>query len=66
MGKFEQAAVAQLDRAFGYEPRGQEFESLQPRHLECDPNDDIDTQNGQCICGQYDCAEEYVHWTSGF
>ncbi len=26
------AAVAQLDRATGYEPVGQEFESLQPRH----------------------------------
>ena len=27
------APVAQLDRAFGYEPKGREFESLRARHL---------------------------------
>ena len=27
------ALVAQLDRAFGYEPKGQGFESLRARHL---------------------------------
>ncbi len=27
------AAVAQLDRVLGYEPRGRGFESCQPRHL---------------------------------
>ena len=27
------AAVAQLDRVSGYEPEGQEFESLQPHHF---------------------------------
>src|SRR5690606_20832789 len=27
------AALAQLDRAFDYESKGQEFESLRPRHL---------------------------------
>ena len=27
------ALVAQLDRAFGYEPKGRGFESLQARHL---------------------------------
>lgn len=21
---------------------------------------------GQCICGAFDCDEEYAHWTSGF
>lgn len=26
------AAVAQLDRASGFEPEGREFESLRPRH----------------------------------
>jgi hypothetical protein len=23
-------------------------------------------QDGQCICGEFDCNEEYSHWTSGF
>ena len=27
------AAVAQLDRVLGYEPRGRGFESCQPRHI---------------------------------
>jgi hypothetical protein len=27
------APVAQLDRAFGYEPKGREFESLRARHF---------------------------------
>ena len=27
------APVAQLDRVLGFEPRGQEFESLRARHL---------------------------------
>lgn len=31
-----------------------------------DPNEDIDTENGQCCCGEYNCNEEYVHWTSGY
>ena len=66
MGKYEQAAVAQMDRALVYETKGQEFDSLQPRHFECDINNDIDTENGQCICGDYDCKEQYVHWTSGW
>ena len=29
------AAVAQLDRVLGYEPRGRGFESCQPRHFQC-------------------------------
>ena len=29
------ALLAQLDRVFGYEPKGQGFESLTARHLEC-------------------------------
>lgn len=28
--------------------------------------DYIDSDNGQCCCGDYQCKEEYVHWTSGF
>ena len=28
------APVAQLDRVFGYEPKGRGFESLQARHLQ--------------------------------
>ena len=28
------APLAQLDRAFGYEPKGQGFESLMARHIE--------------------------------
>ncbi len=39
--KNEYAPLAQLDRAFGYEPKGQGFESLMARHernLICLPN----------------------------
>jgi len=28
--------------------------------------DFIDSDNGQCCCGEYDCKESYEHWTSGF
>lgn len=31
-----------------------------------DPNEDVDTANGQCCCGEYNCKDEYVHWTSGY
>ena len=31
--KLYYAAVTQLDRVLGYEPRSQEFESLQPRQV---------------------------------
>jgi hypothetical protein len=30
---FSDAAVAQLDRVLGYEPRGRGFDSCQPHHL---------------------------------
>ena len=30
------------------------------------PNEDIDIENGQCCCGEYDCQDEYVHWSKGF
>ena len=30
---FEHALVAQLDRVFGYEPKGQGFESLRAHHI---------------------------------
>ena len=26
--------------------------------------DYIDSDNGQCCCGEYQCEEGYVHWTS--
>ena len=30
------------------------------------PHDDDNLQEGQCICGAFDCDEEYAHWTSGY
>jgi len=24
------------------------------------------TNETQCCCGEYNCPEEYVHWTSGY
>ena len=30
------------------------------------PNEDIDIENGQCCCGEYDCPDEYFHWSKGF
>ena len=35
VAKVNNALLAQLDRVFGYEPKGQGFESLAARHLEC-------------------------------
>jgi len=31
------------------------------------PGDDdyVDVDGGQCCCGEYNCNEEYVHWSSG-
>lgn len=29
-----------------------------------DPNADL--EEGQCICGEFNCKDEYSHWTSGF
>lgn len=42
--------------------------SVEPQdwYIDADPNEDIDTENGQCICGDYNCSEEYAHWTSGY
>ena len=37
------APVAQLDRVLGYEPRGQEFESLRARHLIPQPTSSQDS-----------------------
>ncbi len=33
MLEFPRAAVAQLDRVLGYEPRGRGFNSCQPHHM---------------------------------
>ena len=30
------------------------------------PDDDDNLQEGQCICGAFDCSDEYAHWTSGW
>lgn len=29
-----------------------------------DPNKDL--EEGQCICGKFECGETYVHWSSGW
>lgn len=23
-------------------------------------------EDGQCICGDHNCSDEYAHWTSGY
>ena len=33
--------------------------------IELAPDDD-NLQEGQCVCGAFDCDEEYAHWTSGY
>ena len=30
------------------------------------PSDDDKLQEGQCVCGAFDCHTEYECWTSGF
>ena len=43
------ALVAQLDRALGYEPRGQGFESLRARHFICTKSNGVlTTKNLLC------------------
>lgn len=42
----------------------EKYGATHPRDLA--PNDDIDTENGQCCCGDYNCPDGYEHWTSGF
>jgi|TARA_R110001583_G_scaffold67164_2_gene192375 hypothetical protein len=36
--------------------------------LPAQPGDDdyVDVDNGQCCCGEYQCKEEYSHWSSGY
>ena len=29
-------------------------------------SEDDNLQEGQCVCGAFDCDEEYAHWTSGY
>ena len=36
---------------------------LSPQELA--PDDD-NLQEGQCICGAFNCKDEYAHWTSGY
>ena len=35
--------------------------------LPAQPGDDdyVDVDGGQCCCGEYNCKEEYSHWSSG-
>ena len=35
--------------------------------LPAQPGDDdyVDVDGGQCCCGEYQCKEEYAHWSSG-
>ena len=28
--------------------------------------EDEDLEEGQCICGEFNCPDEYAHWTSGW
>lgn len=28
--------------------------------------DDIELKPGQCICGAFECKDEYAHWSSGW
>lgn len=28
--------------------------------------EEIELQDGECICGELNCKDEYVHWTSGW
>ena len=30
------------------------------------PDEDDNLQEGQCICGAFECSDEYAHWTSGW
>jgi hypothetical protein len=34
---------------------------INPRELS-----DLEEQDESCICGESDCDEQYVHWTSGW
>ena len=40
------APVAQLDRAFGFEPKGRRFESFRAHHLKIEPGT-LDSRNGE-------------------
>ena len=39
------------------------YGALSPQEFE--PEYD-ELKPGQCICGAFDCDEEYAHWTSGW
>ena len=53
-------------------PKGTTYEQLdagQQAHIDgyCEQFDDeIDHDGGQCYCGEYNCADAYVHATSGW
>jgi hypothetical protein len=50
-GHHIESGWADLDRA-----KEQKREGLNGEELE----------ENQCICGEFNCKEEYAHWTSGF
>ena len=40
-----------------------DYGCLSPQELA--PEDD-NLQEGQCVCGAFNCDDEYAHWTSGY
>ncbi len=51
-----------------YEPAMTEEQITLADVLMSKPGDEdyVDSDNGQCCCGDYNCQQEYIHWTSGF
>lgn len=69
-GKFEEGlSLGMSDEVAGeYATACFAEESMEPfkAYFNQDPNLDIDQEQGQCVCGEFNCTEEYVHWTSGW
>jgi len=57
-GHHIESGWADLDRA------KQQVNEFDPGPVE--GPDGIPLQPGQCICGEFNCKDEYSHWTSGF
>tara|TARA_B100000902_G_scaffold211230_1_gene200851 strand:- start:471 stop:653 length:183 start_codon:yes stop_codon:yes gene_type:complete len=58
-GHHIESGWADLDRA-----KQQQVNEFDPGPVE--GPDGTPLQPGQCICGEFDCKDEYSHWTSGF
>ena len=41
----------------------EKYGALSPQEL---APDDLELQEGQCICGAFNCKDEYSCWTSGY